>query len=142
MRNWVIRKDRGEANVVAAAICNVITILVFYCMVSVMMDYTQVLERKNNLFTVCDRYLEQMMSTGYLSESGKDALTDALTQLGATDICFDDTTLLPGEYGDRITLSVSFEVEVKVHAITDFFSMEIQDKKVSTKYVREAVSYQ
>lgn len=141
MQNWVIKKDTADANVVAAAICNVIAILIFYFMVSAMMDYSQVLSRKSEVFSICDRYLEQMMSTGYLTSESMDSLEENLANLGAEDIGFDGTTLTLGKYGDRIKLQVSFTLREKKHAVTNLFSGVANESQVKTSYSREAVSY-
>ncbi len=141
MQNWVTKKDTADANVIAAAICNIIAILVFYFMVTAMMDYSQTLSRKSEVFSICDKHLEQMMSTGYLTEDSKTLLEDALVKLGAKDVCFDGTTLLLGDYGDRIQLKVSFTLGVKEHAITNILTSIVGDERVGITYTREAVSY-
>ena len=59
-------------------------------------------------------YILAMEVDGYLKDTNKTALIRKLSDLGVTDISFEDTTMSQADYGDRIVLHVKGRIKVPV----------------------------
>lgn len=59
-------------------------------------------------------YMLAMEVDGYLKDTNKTALIRKLSDLGVTDISFEDTTMSQADYGDRIVLHVKGRIKVPV----------------------------
>lgn len=59
-------------------------------------------------------YMLAMEVDGYLKDTNKTALIRKLSDLGVTDISFEDTTMSQADYGGRIVLHVKGRIKVPV----------------------------
>lgn len=135
------KKEDGGATVVAAMLMNVIGIIVFYLIVTLMIDNTKIMDLRNEIYAINDSYLELMMSEGYLTGDDQKNLTAQLQALGVSELDYTGTTLSPVEYGETISLKIAYKITVQTHFITSVFSTDIQENKISAGYFRQATSF-
>lgn len=131
----------GDATIVSTMICTIIGVFAFFLMATLMIDTTKIMDTKNQIYAVTDTYVQLMMSEGYLTDQDKTSLTDALADLGVTDIDFTGSTLSEVDYGQRVVLKMAFNVHVDTHVVTSLFSADVTGKTLSSSYYRVATSY-
>lgn len=141
LRKLLLHKSEGLSTFVGAAIVSVISIVAFYIMVVMMIDYTKIVDTKDRITAISDSYLQLMMSTGYLNAEDKAALEADLAALGVKGIDFSGTTMEETAYGDKICLEFTYSVNIKVHVFTDLFREDVSDDTVSSSYSRQATSF-
>lgn len=135
------KKMKGEATVIAAFIANILGIIVFYLIVVMMIDYTKIVDTKNNICSVGDTYLQLMMAEGYLTEEDRADMLDELSRYGVTSVDFSGTTLSQVGYGERVALEMTYTVDLEIHNITSLFSTDVENKSVTSTYSRQATTF-
>lgn len=82
------------------------------------MDSVELIQQKSQVGQLARKYILRMETVGYLTEEDRTALSQALTDLGVTEIDYADTTLSPVSFGEPITLRLQGKLK-GVHAFEE-----------------------
>lgn len=98
-----MRKREGNVgDLLITGIC----ILAMTVVMLTYMDSVELLQQKSQVGQLARKYILRMETVGYLTAEDKTALTQALFDLGVTEIDYADTTLSQVSFGEPITLRI------------------------------------
>ncbi|MCH5343312.1 MAG: hypothetical protein J1E64_04670 [Acetatifactor sp.] len=98
-----MRKREGNVgDLLITGIC----ILAMTVVMLAYMDSVELLQQKSQVGQLARKYILRMETVGYLTAEDKTALTQALSDLGVTEIDYTDTTLSPVSFGEPILLRI------------------------------------
>lgn len=109
-RKSICKRVKGDANMIST----LIAILPLLALLSyALLLFGQVNVKQRAEWSLRE-YMLAMEVDGYLKDTNKTALIRKLSDLGVTDISFEDTTMSQADYGDRIVLHVKGRIKVPV----------------------------
>ncbi|MBL4932274.1 hypothetical protein [Clostridium paridis] len=106
-----------------------ISLVAIFIVIMVFIVTNASLEKKDKVDIIVRDYLLSMETEGYLIPTDEEQLVNELKDLGVKNINLTGTTLSNVGYGNKITLSVSGDLEVKEYSLNNLFSV---NKRVST----------
>lgn len=119
-------------------ITGMITILAISVIVMISFSYMELLSKKLEISQVARQYILQMETKGYLEAKSEQQLYADLQQVGMKNINLSGTTRQSVEYGERIMLCISGELE-GIMLKDDFWSSgfgkkqyHVEEKRMST----------
>jgi len=109
-RKSICKRVKGDANMIST----LIALLPLLALLSyALLLFGQVNVKQRAEWSLRE-YILAMEVDGYLKDTNKTALIRKLSDLGVTDISFEDTTMSQADYGDRIVLHVKGRIKVPV----------------------------
>lgn len=106
--NRGLKSDQGNiGDLISVGLC----ILAMTVVMLSYMKYTELIQRKSQIGQVARKYILRMETTGYLTASDQNNLSQELQALGVTGIDFNGTTRVCVGYGAPISLHIYGKLE-------------------------------
>ena len=138
----MLTKKSSADSSVSIMIVTLLAIIVFMAMMLLQLSASKAISVKNDIVHVCDAYLEQMMSDGYLTDEKMESLEEELKALGCYNINFDGTDIDESVgYSNKVNLKVTYSLNLDLLAFSSLTESGISITTVTDVYERYTTCY-